>query len=282
MSWASTRETTREEDLAYCLLGLFNINMPLLYGEGMAAFTRLQHAIIAQSNDQSIFAWTSDSEELLSVLAQSPSNFANSGNIRQIRNPSLQSTHRITNAGLELDASGTDPLDAKGFLVLECFRQCPWNSWQLQVAIYFERVAIDFERVMAASFRADAKNLPTEPRRLLIGRTFFSVRKRHYYFGLGSPQLASKQHVPWHRRYARSQLVILPPILGLGLSIIAVVLPEFKVITYWTAALIVWIVATNLEELFGWTHDAFMFFSACFTLSLLSAEVVRYSIIEGQ
>jgi hypothetical protein len=42
MSWASERETTRLEDLAYCLLGLFGVNMPLLYGEGSKAFLRLQ------------------------------------------------------------------------------------------------------------------------------------------------------------------------------------------------------------------------------------------------
>ena len=42
MSWASERETSRSEDLAYCLLGLFGVNMPLLYGEGTKAFLRLQ------------------------------------------------------------------------------------------------------------------------------------------------------------------------------------------------------------------------------------------------
>lgn len=33
MSWAANRETTRPEDIAYCLLGIFDVNMPLLYGE---------------------------------------------------------------------------------------------------------------------------------------------------------------------------------------------------------------------------------------------------------
>jgi hypothetical protein len=42
MSWASERETTRIEDLAYCLLGILGVNMPLLYGEGERAFLRLQ------------------------------------------------------------------------------------------------------------------------------------------------------------------------------------------------------------------------------------------------
>ncbi len=57
MSWAANRQTTRKEDLAYCLIGLFDVNMPLLYGEGDKAFRRLQEEIIKQSNDQSIFAW---------------------------------------------------------------------------------------------------------------------------------------------------------------------------------------------------------------------------------
>lgn len=34
MSWASKRQTTRIEDISYCLMGLFDVNMPLLYGEG--------------------------------------------------------------------------------------------------------------------------------------------------------------------------------------------------------------------------------------------------------
>lgn len=62
MCWAASRETKREEDVAYCLLGLFSINMPMLYGEGSRAFLRLQEEIIKRSDDQSIFAWTEDPE----------------------------------------------------------------------------------------------------------------------------------------------------------------------------------------------------------------------------
>lgn len=46
MKWASHRETTRVEDRAYCLMGLFDVNMPLIYGEGNKAFVRLQEAIL--------------------------------------------------------------------------------------------------------------------------------------------------------------------------------------------------------------------------------------------
>jgi hypothetical protein len=55
MSWASKRKTTRLEDTAYCLMGLFDVNMPLLYGEGRKAFYRLQLEIIKNSPDESIF-----------------------------------------------------------------------------------------------------------------------------------------------------------------------------------------------------------------------------------
>ncbi|KAI1786623.1 HET-domain-containing protein [Ganoderma leucocontextum] len=57
MSWASKRNTTRVEDEAYCLMGLFNVNMPTIYGEGCQAFLRLQHKIVKQSFDTSLFAW---------------------------------------------------------------------------------------------------------------------------------------------------------------------------------------------------------------------------------
>ncbi|THU88842.1 hypothetical protein K435DRAFT_632200, partial [Dendrothele bispora CBS 962.96] len=58
MSWAAFRQTTREEDRAYSLMGLFDICMPPIYGEGGAkAFMRLQQEIIKTSDDRSIFAW---------------------------------------------------------------------------------------------------------------------------------------------------------------------------------------------------------------------------------
>lgn len=58
LSWAAKRETTRPEDLAYCLLGVFGVHMPLLYGEGgHSAFIRLQEEITKEFDDHSIFAW---------------------------------------------------------------------------------------------------------------------------------------------------------------------------------------------------------------------------------
>lgn len=85
LSWAAKRKTTRREDEAYCLLGLCGISMPLLYGEGPRAFRRLQEQLIAQSDDQSIFAWSSTSD-FLGILAPSPSDFVDSGKIVRIDN----------------------------------------------------------------------------------------------------------------------------------------------------------------------------------------------------
>ncbi|KAL6808235.1 heterokaryon incompatibility domain-containing protein [Trichoderma camerunense] len=82
LSWAANRETTREEDLAYCLLGLFDVNMPLIYGEGGKAFLRLQEHILQQSDDHTIFAWraataSTDRDMLHGLFAQSPRDFHN-------------------------------------------------------------------------------------------------------------------------------------------------------------------------------------------------------------
>jgi hypothetical protein len=58
MSWAATRSTSRKEDEAYCLLGIFNVNMPLIYGEGQKAFKRLQEVLVREyPEDHSLFAW---------------------------------------------------------------------------------------------------------------------------------------------------------------------------------------------------------------------------------
>lgn len=76
--WASKRETTRVEDIAYCLLGIFDINMPLIYGEGEKAFIRLQEEIIKTKTDHSLFTWNDFSARKSSIcglLATSPKFF---------------------------------------------------------------------------------------------------------------------------------------------------------------------------------------------------------------
>ncbi|CAG8952888.1 hypothetical protein HYFRA_00007602 [Hymenoscyphus fraxineus] len=102
MSWASKRITTRVEDMAYCLLGLFGIYMPPLYGEGKNAFLRLQLEILSTSDDESIFAWTEDLPES-GMLASSPASFCDSGDVVQMGVGGIDRLpYYMTNKGLRV------------------------------------------------------------------------------------------------------------------------------------------------------------------------------------
>ncbi|KXX81983.1 Vegetative incompatibility protein HET-E-1 [Madurella mycetomatis] len=91
MAWASGRTTTRIEDTAYCLLGIFGVHLSLQYGEDHRAFRRLQEAIISTIPDLSVFAWRQPAPTLevqtdsppprkySGVLATTPRDFSRSG-----------------------------------------------------------------------------------------------------------------------------------------------------------------------------------------------------------
>jgi hypothetical protein len=105
MFWAAKRETTRVEDRAYSLLGIFDINMPLIYGEGPRAFRRLQEKIIKSSADQSIFAWEDLAEGPRTLFAPSPNSFLESGS-------TVVWNNRTTN-----EKSSTTTMTSKGLVV---------------------------------------------------------------------------------------------------------------------------------------------------------------------
>ena len=46
MSWAETRQTKRKDDIAHSLLGIFDIYMPLTYGEGMSDIRTSVYAVL--------------------------------------------------------------------------------------------------------------------------------------------------------------------------------------------------------------------------------------------
>lgn len=121
MSWASSRVTTRKEDMAYCLMGLFGVNMPLLYGEGDRAFLRLQEEIMKASDDHSLFAWRDasvrasndrrlfekkliHSRQLLmrGLLAKWPKEFIHSSNVIPFSSDHTNTPHSISNRGLRI------------------------------------------------------------------------------------------------------------------------------------------------------------------------------------
>lgn len=106
MSWAAHRNTTRPEDVAYCLMGLFGVNMPMLYGEGNKAFLRLQEEIMKLSDDQSLFAWVdldASTETQRGLLAKSPLNFAYSNSILPYQDWEPRPPYHMTNRGLSID-----------------------------------------------------------------------------------------------------------------------------------------------------------------------------------
>jgi hypothetical protein len=107
MSWAAGRETKEPEDMAYSLLGIFGVNMPLIYGEGDRAFLRLQLEIIKQIDDESIFAWPQDSDdeihddESCGMLALHPRAFKDCGFVFPTRTKGHH-PYNFTSRGLKL------------------------------------------------------------------------------------------------------------------------------------------------------------------------------------
>jgi hypothetical protein len=102
MSWAAKRETTRPEDRAYSLMGLFHVYMPMIYGEGEEhAFLRLQEEILKISDDESIFAWTSSLSS--GLLAVSPAAFSQSGHIIVSKRQSSGKSFTFSNKGIRVE-----------------------------------------------------------------------------------------------------------------------------------------------------------------------------------
>ncbi|KAF5361612.1 hypothetical protein D9758_007357 [Tetrapyrgos nigripes] len=160
MSWAAKRQTTRSEDIAYCLMGIFSVNMPTLYGEGaQRAFMRLQEEIIKYSDDQSIFAWRmqtrpSASQEFdisdgRSLFASSPAEFIDSGKLSASSNRDVgASPYAMTNLGLHiyLPVISVKPQERICLAILNC------NLHGRAVGIYLHRkypLGLQFSRVKA-------------------------------------------------------------------------------------------------------------------------------------
>lgn len=112
MSWASRRQTTRVEDEAYSLLGIFGVSLATIYGEGRRAFQRLQEEIMKTSSDHTIFAWQGQVEPN-GMLATSPRSFADSAGYKSlnyndfidrfdINKESLKPYYTLTNFGLQI------------------------------------------------------------------------------------------------------------------------------------------------------------------------------------
>jgi hypothetical protein len=135
MSWASSRKTTRPEDKAYSLIGLFGICMTTIYGEGNRAFIRLQEEIMRVSTDQTIFA-SQGNGEASGMLATSPEQFSESADYEPIKYSRLADQFGIsvttqkpdfcmTNFGLHIQlpiVKAQDHFQHPVFAILACHR----------------------------------------------------------------------------------------------------------------------------------------------------------------
>jgi hypothetical protein len=138
MSWAAERHTTRVEDTAYCLIGIFGVNIPLVYGEGERAFLRLQEEIIKISDDQSIFIWDTK-EQRQSALAYKPADF-NSPHViaptpsSDVSDVPYTMTHKGLSIRLPMYKTGVFNGSQPVYLgILNCHRE---NDFSRQIGIY--------------------------------------------------------------------------------------------------------------------------------------------------
>jgi hypothetical protein len=134
-------------------MGLFDVNMPMLYGEGAKAFLRLQEEIMKHSDDQSLFAWTDPAAylgEYKGLLASSPQYFEKSGDIvRYSSDWDHNSPFSMSNKGLRIDIHLTRWRDDVYVAALDC--PAPPN-FEGFLGIFLKRLATNdrqFARVHA-------------------------------------------------------------------------------------------------------------------------------------
>jgi len=82
MTWAARRKTTRVEDVAYSLMGIFDVSLQIAYGEGGdRAFCKLIEAIM-QTGDASVLNWKGRAAKhhTSCAIPRSPQSFVGHGN----------------------------------------------------------------------------------------------------------------------------------------------------------------------------------------------------------
>ena len=153
MFWAAKRETTRPEDIAYCLMGIFGVHMPLLYGEGKRAFRRLQHEVLRLNSSHSLLTWGLRSEHPIdpgpnmskifprphtprSILADSPSLF--------FRRPDFESLYVLNDTRSWVMTNRGIQIQAKVITDKNWFRAGPSNHTGVQIRYDFAIALLPF------------------------------------------------------------------------------------------------------------------------------------------
>ena len=196
MSWAAERQATRSEDIAYSLLGLFDVNMPLLYGEGkLKAFRRLQEEIMKISEDETLFAWESATFEMRAssadVLASDPKDFSEARDLVPFASDEPVVPYSMTHRGLRiwLQLFRIDDLNAK---IRENLRKgirplrspvMIWSSNDLVWAILRCHIAHDFRHFVAIPLQHLAADIYTRDLSTsvaVVGIDFAPLITQHY------------------------------------------------------------------------------------------------------
>lgn len=122
MSWAALRRTTRAEDRAYSLLGIFDVDIPTNYGEGgLRAFARLQQAIIASTEDATIYAWHRKFEPSnYGMMALAPDAFQESASLRVVHTRKSKAPPVLTSRGLHMTIAMTPWRTDTYLAILDC------------------------------------------------------------------------------------------------------------------------------------------------------------------
>ncbi|KAG9046433.1 hypothetical protein FS842_000866 [Serendipita sp. 407] len=82
--------------MAYCLIGIFRVNLPIAYGEKEGAFYRLQAEIMQNCNDKSLFGWKGEASAYNSLFAASPQCFSQALDFPTNNKPSVDATQNST------------------------------------------------------------------------------------------------------------------------------------------------------------------------------------------
>lgn len=102
LRWASPRATTRTEDLAYCLFGIFDVTLQPQYGEGEKAFGRLLVELIRVTQDTGLLDWIGKRSERCTILPVTPFGF------REAALPGTAVSSGSSPASTQIYPAGTD------------------------------------------------------------------------------------------------------------------------------------------------------------------------------
>jgi hypothetical protein len=154
MTWASRRATTKKEDKAYSLMGIFDITMPIIYGGRENMFVMFQKEIMKRSADQSIFAWAVESASptaTAGLLASSPESFADVNEIPGVifvKNfsymmkpvPPPEAHYSYTNVGIRITLP-MKPVEGNNDLFLAMLRCALPDKPDRPLCIYLQRLS---------------------------------------------------------------------------------------------------------------------------------------------